>query len=322
MAPSRRGHLGRLVRTAVLLLALVAPVGVALQSRSTSTPAARGSTAIGPVVGAVVETYAYAAADPSQNLAVSYDRSWVGGPGRAAVVVIHGGSWANATNAVSAPTAARFFAAGFAVFNINFRATAPSGRHPGTPWPAQRIDTELAVRWAKANAARFGVDPHRIALYGSSSAGQIAVVASGYYRSVRAAVSVAGVLQPHRVMDVAVKGSAGVDHRTRQLVTLSQWESLAVQCPYLSWTECSARWRSFKPETYFAPEAPPFYALMGDADLVVPLGTYSAIDYWAHRDGQRHVSLLVHGLGHAESLLTDSPTRWAAMLSWLREATR
>ncbi|WP_156022925.1 alpha/beta hydrolase [Terracoccus sp. 273MFTsu3.1] len=308
-------------RTADAQVGLV-PLAAARAPASVTAAAGPSRTIASTAATAAVATFAYALDDSSQNLDAYYDTRWVGGSGRAAVVVIHGGSWANATKSASAATSAKFFGEGFAVFNINFRVTAPSGRHPGTPWPAQRVDTELAVRWIKANATRFGVDPHRIALYGSSSAGQIALTASGYYRSVRAAVSVAGVLQPHRVMDIAVKGTIGADRRTEQLVTLSQWESLAVQCPYLStWVECGGRWRTFKPETYFASVAPPFYAVMGDQDLVVPRGTFSGIEYWADRAGQRHVNILVPGFGHSESMLTGSPTRWAAMIAWLRRET-
>ena len=207
------------------------------------------------------------------------------------------------------------------MFNNNFRLTAPLGNHPGTPWPAQRIDTELAVRWVKANANRFGVNPNRIALYGFSSGGHIALTSAAYYRSVRAAVSASGVLQPHRVMNIAINGSSGADVRTEAVVVLSQWASLAVQCPYLTWVECGQRWSTFKPETYFSSTAPPFYAIMGAKDTVVPPGTLGAIDYWASQAHQPHVTISVAGAGHSETILTGDQVRWDAMINWLRART-
>ncbi|GAA5018549.1 hypothetical protein GCM10023258_05420 [Terrabacter aeriphilus] len=213
-------------------------------------------------------------ADTFQDLDAYYDKSWVGGAGRSAVLVIHAGS----------------------------------------AWPAQRTDAGLAITWVKDNARRFGVDPKRIALHGFSSGGHIAVATSGSLRNVRAAVSVSGVLQPHGVMDVAVNGGTGSDRRTTSVVIRSQWTALAVQCPYLpAWGECSARWNSFKPETHFSAAAPPFYAMMGSVDTVVPSSTPAAVDYWATRKDQEHLAVMVPGAGHDERMLTGNPTRWAAM---------
>jgi acetyl esterase/lipase len=291
---------------------------------------AAGATGVGvrplAVVAAtgtqVVESYRYNGADTFQNLDAYYDQSWVGGAGRPAVIVIHGGSWANATKAASASAAAKFFGEGFAVFNMNYRLTAPTGSHAGTPWPGQRTDVSLAIQWVKANARKFGVDPSRVALYGFSSGGHMAVASSGYYRNVRAAVSVAGVLQPHRVMEVAVNGSSGADQRSTSVVVLSQWAALAVQCPYYpTWGECNTRWNSFKPETYFSSAAPPIYAMMGSKDPVVPPGTLAAIDYWAAKKGQKRVTVMVPGATHDERMLTNDPARWSAMIGWLKAQT-
>ena len=316
--PRRRGIAALVVAMIAGLAGIVTPGGAAEASIVDLTSTAVNASAAGDVV----ESYRYYSADSYQNLDAYYNTAWVGGSGRPAVVVIHGGSWANATKAASASVSTKFYSEGFAVFNINFRLTAPSGSHPGTPWPAQRIDTELAVRWVKANASKFGVNPNRIALYGFSSGGHVAVTAAGYYRSVRAAVSASGVLQPHRVMDIAVKGSSGTDVRTEAEVVLSQWESLAVQCPYYpTWVECGGRWSTFKPETYFAGAAPPFYAIMGDKDTVVPPGTLGAIRYWANRAGQSNVTVMVAGAGHSETILTGDAERWAAMIRWLRAKT-
>jgi len=307
---------------AVLALLLAAASGLVVSMRAAEAAGVGlAPTALVAVDGtAVVESYRYNGADTYQNLDAYYDSSWVGGPGRPAVIVIHGGSWANATKASGTATSQKLFGEGFAVFNINYRLTAPTGSHAGTPWPAQRTDVSLAIGWVKANAKKFGVNPNRIALYGFSSGGHMAIATSVYYRNVRAAVSVSGVLQPHRVMDVAVNGTAA--ERTSGVVILSQWTTMAVQCPYYpTWGECNTRWNSFKPETYFSPSAPPFYAMMGDKDTVVPPATLGAVDYWATKKGQPHVTVMVPGAAHDERMLRDDPARWAAMITWLRAKT-
>lgn len=49
-------------------------------------------------------------------------------------------------------------------------------RHSGiAPFPAQAVDARNAVRFLRANAARFGIDPDRMALAGDSSGGHTAM---------------------------------------------------------------------------------------------------------------------------------------------------
>ena len=55
--------------------------------------------------------------------------------------------------------------------------TASSTSRPGgTRWPAQLDDVQHAVRWVRANAARYGVDPERVGAYGWSAGGQLAAL--------------------------------------------------------------------------------------------------------------------------------------------------
>jgi acetyl esterase/lipase len=43
-------------------------------------------------------------------------------------------------------------------------------------WPAFIDDAQLAVRWVRANADRYGIDPERICAYGHSSGAQLAAM--------------------------------------------------------------------------------------------------------------------------------------------------
>jgi len=47
------------------------------------------------------------------------------------------------------------------------------------PWPAQLHDVKTAIRWMRANAARLGIDPNRIAISGASSGGHMGLIAAG-----------------------------------------------------------------------------------------------------------------------------------------------
>jgi acetyl esterase/lipase len=43
-------------------------------------------------------------------------------------------------------------------------------------WPAQLNDVQRAVRWIRANAAKYNVDPHHIGAFGHSAGGQLAAL--------------------------------------------------------------------------------------------------------------------------------------------------
>jgi acetyl esterase/lipase len=88
----------------------------------------------------------------------------------AAVILIHGGAGSFADRSVEADRAQGLAANGYVAFNIDYRLL-DGGKHP---WPAQLEDAQLAVRWIRANAAEYNVDPDRICSLGHSFGGQLA----------------------------------------------------------------------------------------------------------------------------------------------------
>ncbi|HZG51212.1 MAG TPA: alpha/beta hydrolase [Pyrinomonadaceae bacterium] len=91
---------------------------------------------------------------------------------RAAVIVVHGGSW-NAGERSDYPAWNEWLAQqGYAVFDIDYRLA------PQPNWQAATGDVKCAVGWVKANAARFAVDPARVALLGRSAGGHLALLAA------------------------------------------------------------------------------------------------------------------------------------------------
>jgi acetyl esterase/lipase len=272
-----------------------------------------------------IQTFNYYTDDADQNGDVYYDDSWSANS-RPGIVVIHGGSWANASKEASTKISEMFYAAGFVVFNINYRLVSDNGSNKGWRWPYQRIDAALATNWFKANASKFGLNPSRVALYGFSAGGHVAAVVSGYYNSVRAVVTCSGVLQPHRLADVSMNGGWGNDMCTPTVVKLFGYACAALGYSYEpTWGNAGAAWNSFKPETYFGAEKPPFYAVQGDSDEAVPPSTIDAIEYWLTKAGQEHVTVKVAGRGHDETMLTgtgqDDMVRWNNMITWLRSKT-
>lgn len=100
---------------------------------------------------------------------------------RPAVILIHGGAWT--TGLGSRFDLLRFAhdlaAEGYVVFNAEYRLMGgmPGSNTPGlNVWPAQLDDLQRAVRWIRANAATYGVDPDRIGSYGTSAGGHLAAM--------------------------------------------------------------------------------------------------------------------------------------------------
>ncbi len=86
---------------------------------------------------------------------------------RPAVVMIHGGGWRVGDKASWQPEAEQLAARGWVAFSVNYRLDEPA------VFPAEIDDAEAAVRWVRANAEEFGVDPDRIAAIGESAGGHL-----------------------------------------------------------------------------------------------------------------------------------------------------
>lgn len=126
---------------------------------------------------------------------------------RPAIVAMHGGAWRGGDKAWGEQFAKEFCPSGYVVFSINYRrSTRPDGK-----WPAQIEDVQKALRYIRANARRFGIDPARIASLGVSAGGHLATMValrddpSGRDGRVSVAINLDGehdmTMPPDQVMD-------------------------------------------------------------------------------------------------------------------------
>ena len=84
------------------------------------------------------------------------------------IVCIHGGHW-DAGGKERCP-AVTLVQDGYAVASINYRPTRVA------PFPAQIEDCKAAVRWLRANASVYNLDPDRIGAWGYSAGGHLAAL--------------------------------------------------------------------------------------------------------------------------------------------------
>jgi acetyl esterase/lipase len=188
-------HMGKTLSPARMALALLSVVGtVAAQT----PPAGGGPPAFNPVGKAYLfpdfKTPTVTVKYPG-NVEATFDNTYStiqgyrplmadvyrvpnAGP-KPAIIFIHGGSYIGGSprydrdpvygemDGLMAYVASR----GYVVIPISYRLAFEA------KWPAQLLDAKAAVRWARANAGKFGIDPQRIGVWGVSAGAHIAALA-------------------------------------------------------------------------------------------------------------------------------------------------
>ncbi len=90
---------------------------------------------------------------------------------KAAVILFYGGGWLFGNPGQMAPRAQYFADRGAVAILADYRAYCRAR----TLITGQMADANAAVIWVRSHAADLGVDPHRIAAFGGSSGGHLAV---------------------------------------------------------------------------------------------------------------------------------------------------
>jgi alpha-L-fucosidase 2 len=177
----------------------------------------------------------------------------------AAVILVHGGGWTagdksgGPKKALIAPMQEPLERAGFAWFSINYRL-APKHRYP-----ACIEDVEAAIRWVKAHAAEYRLDPKRIAISGESAGGHLVALAA-----VRADAStrLAAVVPFYGVFDLPGRLKAD-EPLPANYVALFGRETVD--------DALTAVMREASPLLHVKSGLPPFLLVHGTADTRVPI---------------------------------------------------
>lgn len=186
-----------------------------------------------------------------------------------AVLWIHGGGWKAGTHKKN--PIAWLADKGFVVASIEYRLSDEA------KWPAQIEDCKLAVRWLRANAAKYHVNPDKIAVWGSSAGGhlvsclgtmgdQTQFEGTGGYEGVSSKVQ--AVVDYCGPVDFTEAGP-GIQ---RGMAKAPDYESPGLIGLFGgSFKEKTDLWKQGSPITYIKPGAPPFLVVHGDQDKSVPL---------------------------------------------------
>jgi acetyl esterase/lipase len=86
------------------------------------------------------------------------------------VIWIHGGGWSSGSRTPIPNGPVGLCSRGYAVASIDYRL------YPAYAWPTQIQDVKGAVRWLRANAGTYNLDPDRIGVWGASAGGHLAAM--------------------------------------------------------------------------------------------------------------------------------------------------
>jgi acetyl esterase/lipase len=199
-------------------------------------------------------------------------------------------------------------------------------------FPGQLHDIKAAIRWLRSNAARYGLDPNRIAIMGDSSGGWTTAMAAltGDVPELEGAVGVTGVSS-------AVQAAVAFYPPT-DFLAMDRWalrrctpdaapgvgaafchdsptspESQLIGCAIQS---CPERVQAANPARYVSAADPPLMILHGQSDPLVPHNQgellYQALNK-ACRDAV-FISLPPAGHGPAPAFLSDDAVRSGATI--------
>jgi len=218
--------------------------------------------------------------------------------------------------------------AGYAVAGVSIRSSSQ------VRFPGQLHDIKAAIRFLRANAARYGIDPNRIGIMGDSSGGWTAAMAAvtGDVPDLEGDIGVTGVSS-------AVQAAIAFYPPTKFLA-MDHWalrpckanaplvagapfchdgpespESRLLGCTV---SECPSKAERADPAHYVSADDPPMLILHGESDPTVPHEQgewlYQALNK-ACRDAV-FISLPRGGHGPAMKFLTDKRLTEGATIRW------
>jgi acetyl esterase/lipase len=229
------------------------------------------------------------------------------------VLFIHGGGWNSGHTRHSGalanfPQALALLASeGFIVASLEYRLTNEA------PYPAQLQDARAALRFLKANAAKYGIDPSRTGVWGGSAGGHLAALtalscgvtgfdpapAPAGSECVQAAVVWYGVFDFATMLARAPAGDAAMNALLR---------CKPAECTKAQVAEAS-------PSTFLDSRDPPFLLIHGETDAVVPVAQSRDAEKAFKAAGVRVESIYIPGAAHSFITATPEATRDATILA-------
>jgi acetyl esterase/lipase len=226
--------------------------------------------------------------------------------GYPAIVFIHGGGWELGVYTSLQSRLDDAASRGYVAISIAYRKTDkkyPDGT-PRTPWPAQIEDAKCAVRWLRANAADYDVNPTAIGATGYSAGGHLAMMlgetdpGDGFepvYCEHAASDEVQAVVSNFGPADIGGLYDTTTSIGRRWVsILLNQGMPAPADIP----DEITA---TASPIAFVDGDGPPVLQIQGDVDTLVPPQGAQSMDAALDAAGRSHELIMIEGAGHGFS---------------------
>ena len=181
-----------------------------------------------------------------------------------AVVAVHGGGWQGGDKTGYAVLCTRLAARGYVAVTINYRLTDVA------QWPAQIEDCKAAVRWVRANAREYHIDPKHIGALGGSAGGHL-VALMGCADAKAGLEGKGGNPKQSSRVQAVVSYFGPHDFTTGAVTILPAAANPVNKLMGGTYREKPKEYKAASPITYVSKDDPPFLLIHGDKDQLVPL---------------------------------------------------
>ncbi len=211
------------------------------------------------------------------------------------IVFVQGSSWRRPTMGEKIPQLVQFVKAGYVVATVQHRNSLD-----GHPFPAFLQDVKTAIRFLRTNAAKYDIDPDRVAIWGTSSGANAALLVAltgddpryqtdEYHDQSDSVNAVISCFAPTDVI-ATFKHAAKVPGSDVLQYCLfghdpKKWDELKRQMSPLY---------QIKPDQTY----PPFLLMHGDADQVVPYQQMVEMYEALQKQGAQVTAYRVKGANH------------------------
>jgi acetyl esterase/lipase len=255
-----------------------------------ATPADEASKLL---TGVVFATYQRPEGPLELKMNIALPEGEAKGAQRPCIIAIHGGAWAAGNRADLNVFIREMAKSGYVAATISYRLIAAD------VFPAQSIDSAAAVRFLRAHAAEYGIDPDRVGAVGFSAGAHLAMLlgtgsdADGLWPAAAAGEPSAKVNAVVSFFGPTKLDAADIPERSRPLV-----ERLVGLEPEREGKTLGQRLLAASPVTYVTSDDPAMLLIQGTKDPLVPHTQATLMGDAMTQAGVKGRVELILGAGH------------------------
>lgn len=218
------------------------------------------------------------------------------------VVWIHGGGWRSGDKGAMTKTLLPFVKHGYCCVSINYRFSTVA------TFPAQVQDCKCSIRFLRAHAKQYNIDPDRIGVWGGSAGGYLVAMlgttagvkefeGDGGWQSFssrpNAVCDLYGITDIPAIDELVKEGKATQRFMTRP--SSGDTVSPMLGVPYWEAKDLAVK---ASPITYVSKDDPPFLIMHGDRDPLTPMSQGARLNSALRKVGVDSTLRILTGAGH------------------------